>query len=317
MNNVILTIGIPTFNGAGHIEQVINSLVNQLTDIDKCSVEILINDNASQDHVWEIANTYKNLFPTIFSIFKNETNVGYDRNVDLIFKRARGTFVWPLADDDIVSPGAIKKIFSILKFHPNVNLLFVGGTTNFYSQSIGHICQDGNIFFKQTEFRSGGISGNIILKSAWNDVDVAKYFDTGWVHFGVVIELAVHSTSFIFYEALEIEITDLQKKWAGNGVHLLVGLQLVELFKNMKRLGYNAECIRAAHLLIKGNYYKQICKAKAEGLTVNFEIVIRFIKVYYIFPTFWIIDLPMLLMPQKLCFLIYQTYKLIKFKITF
>jgi glycosyltransferase involved in cell wall biosynthesis len=316
MNNTLLTIGIPTFNGAGHIEQVINSLLDELTDNDKCSIEILINDNASQDHVWKIANAYKKLSPELFSIYKNEINVGYDRNVDLIFKRARGTFVWTLADDDIVSLGAIKKILTVLKFHPDVNLLFVGGTPNFHSKSVGNICQDGNMFFKQTAFRSGGISGNIIAKSAWNAVDASRYFDTGWVHFGVVIELASRSTSFIFNEALETEIMGLHKKWAGNGVHLLVGLQLAELFKNMARLGYSAECIKAAHLLIKGNYYRQICKAKAEGLAVDFEMIHRFIKVYYTFPSFWVIDLPILLMPQKLCGLIYQTYRLIKMKAT-
>ena len=314
MNNVILTIGIPTFNGAGHIERVINSLLDQLTDLNKCSIEILINDNASQDHVWEIANAYKKLLPTIFSIYQNENNVGYDRNVDLLFKRARGIFVWTLADDDIVSPGAINEILTVLKFHPDVNLLFVGGTPNFHSESVGNICQDGDTFFKKTAFRSGGISGNIIAKSAWNAVDASKYFDTGWVHFGVVLELASRSTSYIFNKALETEIIGLHKKWAGNGVHLLVGLQLVELFKNMVRLGYSEECKKAAHMLIKGNYYRQICKAKAEGLTVNFEMINRFIKAYYIFPSFWIIDLPMLLMTQKLCSLIYQTYKLLNMK---
>lgn len=314
MKNLILTIGIPTFNGAGHIERVIDSVLNQLNDIDKCNIEILINDNASEDNVWKIANEYKKQLPTLFSIYKNEVNIGYDRNVDLIFKRARGVFVWTLADDDIVSPGAVKKILSVLNFHSNVNLLFVGGTPNIHSQSEGVICRDGNMFFKQTAFRSGGISGNIIAKSAWNAVDTLKYFDTGWVHFGVVIEVASRSTSYIFNEALETEIPGLYKKWAGNGVHLLVGLQLVELFKNMVRLGYSDECIRAAHLLIKGNYHRQICKAKAEGLVVNFEIIRRFTAVYFTFPSFWVIDLPMLLMPRKLCWLIYRSYSLIKIK---
>jgi glycosyltransferase involved in cell wall biosynthesis len=316
MNNIVLTIGIPTYNGAGHIEQVIDSVLSQLTYIDKYSIEILINDNASDDHVWKIANTYKKIWPKLFYIYRNEVNVGYDRNVDLIFKRARGIFIWTLADDDIVSPGAIKKILSVLNFHPEVNLLFVGGTPNLNSLNEGVICHDGNTFFKQSAFRSGGISGNIIAKSAWNAVDVSKYFDTGWVHFGVVIEVASRSTSYIFNEALETEISGLHKKWAVKGLHLIIGLQLVELFKNMVPLGYSDECIRAARLLIKRNYYRQICKAKAEGLAINFKSIRRFIDAYYMFPSFWMIDLPMLLMPRKLCWLIYRTYILMKIKST-
>jgi glycosyltransferase involved in cell wall biosynthesis len=312
MTQIKLTIGIPTFNGSNHIKQAIDSVLSQLVDIDESSIEILINDNASDDNVWQIANAYQEKFPSLFTIFRNEVNVGFDRNVNLIFERAQGQFVWPLADDDVVSPSALKKILSVLALHPEVNLLFVGGTPNLLDQKEGVILNDGNLFLSQTGFRSGGISGNIIKKSAWNSVNVSSYFDTGWVHFGVVIEVAASSIVYIFKEPLESEIPGLGKKWGGNGTHLLVGLELVELFQNMVRLGYSKASIRAAHLLIKGNYHRQICKAKSEGLAVNFELIRRFTRLYYTFPSFWLIDLPLLLMPQKLSWLIYQGYKVIR-----
>lgn len=308
MTQIKLTIGIPTFNGANHIEQAIESLLGQLADIDQSMIEILISDNASEDHVWQIANFYKQKFPALFSIFRNEVNVGFDRNVGLIFKRAQGEFVWPLADDDVASPDALKKILLIIISHPEVNLLFVGGTPNLIDKKESTICKDGNTFFSLSAFRSGGISGNIIKKSAWNYVDVSSYFDTGWVHFGVVLEVAASSASYVFSEALESEIPNLSKKWGRNGTFLLVGLELVQIFKNMQRLGYNKECIRQAHWVIKGTYHRQICKAKAEGLHVDFALIRRFIKLYYKFPSFWLIDLPLLLMPNKFSWLIYQGY---------
>jgi glycosyltransferase involved in cell wall biosynthesis len=312
MTQIKLTIGIPTFNGAKHIEQTIDSVLSQLEDIDPSIIEILISDNSSEDHVWQIATSYKEKFPTIFSIFRNEVNVGYDRNIDLIFKRANGLYVWTLADDDIVSPDAIKQILTILTLHSEVNLLFVGGIPNLIGQKDNFICKDGNAFFSKTGFRNGGVSSNILKKSAWNSVNVATYFDTGWIHFGVVLEVASNSASYVFREALESEIPGVSKKWGLNGTHLLVGLDLVQIFQGMGRLGYDEECIRKAHWLIKCNYHRKICKAKAEGLTVDFILIRRFIKLYNGFPSFWLIDLPLLLMPQKLSWLLYQGYRLIR-----
>jgi glycosyltransferase involved in cell wall biosynthesis len=316
MTQIMLTIGIPTFNGAKHIKQTIDSVLSQLqlADIDESSIEILINDNASDDNVWQIANAYKEEFPALFSIFQNEVNVGFDRNVDLVFKRSRGEFVWPLADDDIILPGGLKKVVEAIKSEQDISLVFVGGATNI--NCAGVICTNGNKFLNDSEFRSGGVSANIIRRSTWNLMDVSKYFDSGWVHFGVVIEVVSQNRAYIFRDVLIAEPLGLKKKWGAGGSFLLVGLELIKLFKNMKTLGYESACIKNAHYKIKGSYSRQIIKAKAHGLVVTTPLIVNFVKLFYTFPSFWLIDLPLLLMPQKLSWLIYQGYRLIRSRST-
>jgi glycosyltransferase involved in cell wall biosynthesis len=307
-----LTVGIPTFNGAKHIEQTIESVLVQALDMEADLIEILISDNASEDDIWEIATSYKKKYPTVFSIYRNEKNVGYDRNIDLIYKRAIGDYVWPLADDDILSSDALSKVLAVINLYPEVDLLFVGGVPESSAAKENMLCINRNDFFVLTGFRSGGISGNIIKKKVWSAIDVAKYFDTGWIHFGAILEIAAQSISYIFREPLESEIQGLSKKWGGGGTFLLVGLQLAQLFRGMKSLGYDRRCIRKAKLMIKGTYYRQICKAKAEGLLINSSVVCKFINLYGYFPSFWLVDLPLLIMPNKISRFIYRYYRHMK-----
>jgi glycosyltransferase involved in cell wall biosynthesis len=192
MKKIKLTIGIPTYNGARYIEQTIDSVLSQLDGIDKGVIEILVCDNASEDHVWQIAIAYKEKFPKLFSIFQNETNVGFDRNVDSLFRYAQGDFVWPLADDDVISQDSIRKVLSVLKSNPEVGLLFVGGAQNLVGLSEGVFCNDGNDFLQITAFGSGGVSANVIKKLAWNSVKASRFFDTGWIHLGVTLEVVIN-----------------------------------------------------------------------------------------------------------------------------
>lgn len=307
MNHKILSIAVPTYNGASTIVQTIESILNQFQEINTNSIEILIIDNASNDEVWQIACGYKRKYPSLFSIFSNAMNVGYDRNVDFLFKKSIGNFVWPLADDDIILPGGLKKVMDVLVKYPDVSLIFVGGARNINVNN--EICFNGNNFLKDTEFRSGGVSANIIRRETWISLDVAKYFDSGWIHFGAVIEVAFKGKAYIFKDVLIAEPLGLEKRWGGSGKFLLLGLDLIKVFKHMKVLGYNCSSIRNAHLLIRKNYYLQIVKAKAQGLKINVSIIIRFAKLYYSFPSFWLVDFPLLLIPQRLCTIIYKIKK--------
>ncbi|MCM8788427.1 MAG: glycosyltransferase, partial [Candidatus Omnitrophica bacterium] len=109
----LLSIGIPTYNGEEHIKEAIDSIIAQLDDIGD-EIEIVISDNASTDTTPEIVRQYAQKFNFV-RYFRNEKNVGFDRNVDLLFERATGQFVWILSDDDGLREGALKKVLDRLK----------------------------------------------------------------------------------------------------------------------------------------------------------------------------------------------------------
>ena len=47
-------------------------------------------------------NKYMESYPNVIQYYRNEVNIGFDRNVDLVVKRATGKFVWILSDDDYI-----------------------------------------------------------------------------------------------------------------------------------------------------------------------------------------------------------------------
>jgi hypothetical protein len=50
-------------------------------------------------------------------------------------------------------------------------------------------------------------------------------------------------------------------------------------------------------MTIKGGYLKNIPIAKAKGLRVDWALIRECLDLYRSFPSFWLIDLPLLLLP--------------------
>jgi hypothetical protein len=65
----------------------------------------------------------------------------------------------------------------------------------------------------------------------------------------------------------------------------------------MPGLGYGPATVKSAYLTIKGGYPKNIPLAKAKGLRVDGSLLWECIELYRHFPTFWLVDLPLLLLP--------------------
>jgi len=125
MNCPLLTIGIPTFNRAkllGHtLESVLRQIPSELTN----RVDILISDNASTDDTEAAVQAFGTKYPVRITYSRNTENIGYDRNVDRLFKKASGNYVWLLGDDDTLKDGAILHILDLLTQHPKLKAILV------------------------------------------------------------------------------------------------------------------------------------------------------------------------------------------------
>lgn len=110
-----LTIGIPVFNLERTISTTITSILKQLDDIkDICELEILISDNCSTDKTASIIKKHQKDYPDIISYYKQKTNLGYSKNVENVFSKAKGEYVW-LCGDDAFLDGALLNFSNILK----------------------------------------------------------------------------------------------------------------------------------------------------------------------------------------------------------
>lgn len=312
-SNIRLSIAIPTYNGAKYISEALNSIICQLDNINE-EIEIVISDNASTDNTKNISLKYCKNYNFI-KYFKNSENIGFDRNVDLIFKRASGDFVWLIGDDDEIKYGAIQKVLDLILSKPELSVIFV----NVNSESKVRVRSNGDRIFNNSEdflynsmFKIGLISCNIIKKNNWNKINSSIYFDSGWIHVGVILEILSlkNATSAVIFDYLLIQGgKKKENSWGGKGTFIFVGLALVDILRQkMPELKYSKKAVNFSISAIKGGYYKYIPLAKAKGLKFNKALFRKFYNCYKNYPSFWFFDLILLIIPNIFYFL---TYKII------
>ena len=292
---VKLSIAIPTYNGSLHIGEAIDSILSQLGRIDE-EVEIVISDNASTDRTPEIVREYQERY-SLIKYFRNEGNLGPDRNYDLAVRRARGEFVWLFSDDDRIRDGGIRRVLEVIDKYPSVAAIFVNYESHYrLNCSQDCLCSNGDDFFDKTRFKNSFASSNVIRKAEWELVDTSKYFHTNWIHVGVLIEVVGTAPAFIVCDRLVQPVGGW--KWGESGTFFIVDLSLVKIIKGMSKYNYGENIIKKTISGVLRSYFVYIPLAKARGLRVNPDLIREVYSLCKGFPSFWIIDLPLLLVPN-------------------
>lgn len=116
----LLTIAVPTYNGARTIKNMLDILLPQVDD----RVEVLVSDNCSTDETPQIIAAYREKYPFIKYV-RNEENLGADRNCLKCVYLAKGKYLIFISDDDIIVEGAIAKIIAFLYQHNDISLAYL------------------------------------------------------------------------------------------------------------------------------------------------------------------------------------------------
>ena len=116
MNEIKLSVIIPTFNSSNTIERLIHSMSNQIF---KDFELIFIDDNSSDDTVNIIRKTLEN-FPMVHQIHVNETNngPGYSRNRGI--EKANGDYIVFIDSDDVVREDHLSSLYDNIKDYDSV-----------------------------------------------------------------------------------------------------------------------------------------------------------------------------------------------------
>lgn len=105
-----LSICITTYNRAAFVNMALANLVLQLNE----SVEIVIVDGASTDNTTETIRAFQKRYTNIH-YYRREKNSGVDRDIAKCIALARGEYCWLFSDDDLLKPGAVKKMLNEIK----------------------------------------------------------------------------------------------------------------------------------------------------------------------------------------------------------
>ena len=124
MNNIQLSICIPTYNREKYLKEAIESITCQLDDSLVDKVEICISDNASTDNTKQLIENFQNQYKNI-TYFRQSQNMGADYNYLKVVEIAHGKYCWFLSSDDAIINGAIKKILLEIEMNSQIDIFCV------------------------------------------------------------------------------------------------------------------------------------------------------------------------------------------------
>lgn len=105
----LLSIAVPCYNSSAYMRRCIDSLLPAGED-----VEIIIVNDGSKDHTADIAEEYRERFPSIVKVV-NKENGGHGSAVNTGLERAKGLYFKVVDSDDWVNQSAYIKILDTLK----------------------------------------------------------------------------------------------------------------------------------------------------------------------------------------------------------
>lgn len=104
-----ISIGMPVFNGAEHLQEALDSLIRQTFT----NFELIISDNCSTDRTAEIVQRYADADPRIRSVRQQE-NIGGLPNFRFVLEAARAEFFMWAAYDDWRDPNYLEALHAPL-----------------------------------------------------------------------------------------------------------------------------------------------------------------------------------------------------------
>jgi glycosyltransferase involved in cell wall biosynthesis len=189
-----LSICIATYIRGKFIARTLDSILSQMEP----GVEIVIVDGASPDNTPEVMAPYLLQYPEI-RYFREELNSGVDADFDKAVGYARGDYCWLMTDDDLLKPGAIKKVLSTLGGEEdlivvnseirNVDLsvVFEHQRLLFDGDKVYHAA-DSEEFFAEIAGYLSFIGCVVIRRACWLSRNRTAYYGTLFIHVGVIFQ---------------------------------------------------------------------------------------------------------------------------------
>lgn len=312
-----LTIGIPTFNGARRIGETLNSVLSQATDALVDQLEIVVSDNASTDETEAVVRRYQgdSKVPIIYA--RHSKNIGFDLNVDSLFQRATGDFVWTLADDDTLRPGALAKVVAALSSNPYLSIVLVNFIA--YDPELKEVrdvveiasdihCQTPEEFLTKSESKYSLLSALIFKRSAWLLEEKAAGIGSNFIHVYLLFRILRTGSSLIVAEPL-VNYRQGSTNFGISGDSILrTGLSACSVVSSMTLMGYDKTIVKWLLRKSERYIYGLVIASKLAGIQDKAHIARKLIAIYPT-PTVFLKLVPAIFIPDRLFTALYRLRK--------
>ncbi len=193
-SHIRLSICIATFKRGDVIAETLDSIVSQLQD----EVELVIVDGASPDATAEAIEPYARDYANV-RYFCEDTNSGVDQDYDKAVRYAQGEYCWLMPDDDLLRPGAVRRILDAIQEGPD--LIVVDQEVRIFdfsktlersrtgrSEDRRYGAGDAERLFADTGNQLTFIGAVIIRRDVWLARDRESYYGSLFIHVGVIFQ---------------------------------------------------------------------------------------------------------------------------------
>lgn len=189
-----LSICIATYNRGKFIGETLDSILVQMEP----GVEVVVVDGASPDNTPEVMAQYSLQYPEI-RYFREELNSGVDADFDKAVGYAKGNYCWLMTDDDLLKPGSIIKVLSLLGGEED--LIVVNSEVRNVDLSVvfenkrlvldidrRYRAADSEDFFADIAGYLSFIGCVVIRRACWLARNRFAYYGTLFIHVGVIFQ---------------------------------------------------------------------------------------------------------------------------------
>ena len=117
----LISVCIPAYGRACLLPELLDSVISQ--DFDDFEIVICENDSPDRAEIRRIVESYQQKGGRTIRLFENEQNLGYDGNIRRLVRRATGRYLCFCGNDDLLAPGALRRIALAIEQHPNVGVV--------------------------------------------------------------------------------------------------------------------------------------------------------------------------------------------------
>jgi abequosyltransferase len=205
-----LTICIATYNRADFLAQALESILGQANE----DIEVVVCDNASTDNTADVVSSAK-LRSHCVKYFRQESNVGLDRNYDVAVQMAQGEYCWLFSDDDVIKPHAVERVLQALTNDPSLVLVNV----EYRSFDLSRVLRPRGMKIVNDTIYAGhdfdrvirdlAVTWNyigivVVRRELWLSRDRAQYYGSLFIHVGVIFGQAVPGAILAIAEPLVV-----------------------------------------------------------------------------------------------------------------
>jgi len=205
-----LSICITTFNRGGIIRQTLENIIEQLT----AECEVVILDGGSADDTEQVVSEIARRSLRLRYV-RQRLNAGFDRDCDRAIQVARGEYCWLMADDDLLKPGAVRKVLDALQL--DVCVIFANVESRDFTMSkvlqrrwlafeSDRVYEPHELdrFFIDMSERLWYLSGVIIKREIWLARNKDEYYGSWFIFIGVIFQKRLPGSTIFIADPLVI-----------------------------------------------------------------------------------------------------------------